>query len=241
MENKLNDIYSSLIRAPIPVPPPYNGFVDYSLVRALLLSALYRPFTEWRPLTTALQDLSKGNGTTLYTVILGGGDVPSFECECDQSKYEFEHHPEGLMAYYCNDGDPVPPDFEAAQAHYEASARFSPLGSFWAGFRIACNGWSEDIPKAQFRGPIGGNTSFPILFIGNTADPVTSLEGAKNASLLFPGSALLTQDSPGHCSYRTPSACTEKAVREYFADGTLPAEGTICPMDGSPYDVPKTE
>jgi hypothetical protein len=44
---------------------------------------------------------------------------------------------------------------------------------------------------------IGGNTSFPLLFIGNTADPVTPLVGAKKMSKLFKGSAILTVDTPG--------------------------------------------
>ncbi|KAK1222572.1 hypothetical protein PQX77_014564, partial [Marasmius sp. AFHP31] len=66
--------------------------------------------------------------------------------------------------------------------------------------------------------------------------PVTPLEAAKNASLPFPGSVVLTQDSPGHCSINSPSACTAKVIREYFVNGTLPKEGTVCPMDGSPFD-----
>jgi hypothetical protein len=32
---------------------------------------------------------------------------------------------------------------------------------------------------------IGGKTSFPIMFIGNTADTVTPLVGAKRMSKLF--------------------------------------------------------
>ncbi|KAK1218736.1 hypothetical protein PQX77_018561 [Marasmius sp. AFHP31] len=239
MEGKLNDIYASVIKAPVPIQTDKSqGLLDYSLVRAGLLLSLYSPFALWRPLATALQDLSQGNATKAYTLL---GESPLFECDCDPSKYAFENLHEGLMAYICNDGDAIPPDFEAAQAHYQASAEYSPIGSFWAGFRIACNGWSKDIPKAEFRGPISGNTSFPMLIIGNTADPVTPLEAAKNASLPFPGSVVLTQDSPGHCSINSPSACTAKVIREYFVNGTLPKEGTVCPMDGSPFDDPKKQ
>ncbi|KAK1226883.1 hypothetical protein PQX77_010130 [Marasmius sp. AFHP31] len=216
MGSKLNDIYASLIKAPIPVQGVIsNGLVDYTYLRGVLLVSLYHP-------GLFSQKLFK--------------ETPLFECDCDLSKYEFEHVHEGLMTYICNDGDAVPPEFEAAQAHYEASADYSPLGSFFASFRIACNGWSKDIPKAQFRGPIAGNTSFSSPIIGNTADPVTPLGAATNTSSTFPGSVVLTQDSPGHCSINAPSVCTAKAIRAYFINGTLPEEGTVCPMDGSPFD-----
>ncbi|KAK1228851.1 hypothetical protein PQX77_008118 [Marasmius sp. AFHP31] len=239
MESKLNNIYASLIKAPIPIQTSKsNGIVDYSVARVSLVLSLYSPTALWKRLATALQDLSQGNVTTVYTML---GEATLFECECDESKYQFEHVHEGLIAYICNDGDPVPVEFEAAQAHYQASTEYLPLGSVWAGFQIACNGWSKDIPKAKFRGPIGGNTSFPMLVIGNTADPVTPLKAAKNASLPFPGSVVLTQDSPGHGSINTPSACTTKAIREYFINGTLPKEGMVCPMDGSPFNDPKKQ
>ncbi|KAL0064101.1 hypothetical protein AAF712_008961 [Marasmius tenuissimus] len=153
MESKLNDIYASVIRSPIPVEGSIsNGVVDYSYVRGLLFVSLYQPFALWPNLAKALQDLKGGNATTIWSGV--HEEVPPFECDCDLSKYEFEHLPEGLMGYICGDGDAVPPDFESAQAHYNASVKYSSFGSFFASFRISCNGWSKDIPKAQFRGPL---------------------------------------------------------------------------------------
>ncbi|KAJ8092911.1 hypothetical protein PM082_023545 [Marasmius tenuissimus] len=101
---------------------------------------------------------------------------------------------------------------------------------------FAGGGWSPEILKTQFRGPITGNTSFPMLIIGNTADPASPLSAGKKVSKQFPGSVVLEQNSPGHCSVSAPSVCTAKIVREYFVDGTLPDQGTICPMDGMPFD-----
>ena len=33
-----------------------------------------------------------------------------------------------------------------------------------------------------------------------------------------------------------PSSCTTAAVRAYFANGTRPKPGTICPLDFQPFD-----
>ncbi|KAK1223678.1 hypothetical protein PQX77_013436, partial [Marasmius sp. AFHP31] len=66
--------------------------------------------------------------------------------------------------------------------------------------------------------------------------PATPLSAAKKASQQFPGSVVLEQNSPGHCSVAVPSVCTAKVVREYFVNGTLPEQGTICPMDGTLFD-----
>jgi hypothetical protein len=97
---------------------------------------------------------------------------------------------------------------------------------------------------------IGGNTSFPILFIGNTIDPVTLLIGAKKMSKLFDHSVVLTINTPGvssapfsrmlpiyistcpqHTSFAATSPCQALAVKAYFADGVLPKPGTVCEIE----------
>jgi hypothetical protein len=97
---------------------------------------------------------------------------------------------------------------------------------------------------------MGGDTSFPILFNGNTADPVAPLAGAKKMSKLFKSSAVLTLDTPGvripgiffqyrvltigqHTSFAATSKCNALAVREYFQKGILPKAGTVCPIEST--------
>jgi hypothetical protein len=99
---------------------------------------------------------------------------------------------------------------------------------------------------------IGGNTSFPLLFIGNTIDPVTPLVGAKKMSNLFNGSVVLTVNTPGvssisrsyylsrishsalkHTSFAATSPCQALAVQAYFRDGILPKPGTVCEIEDS--------
>ncbi|KAL0580850.1 hypothetical protein V5O48_001142 [Marasmius crinis-equi] len=229
IRNRVERVYANIIESPIVVPAQANwtsSLVHYGVVRPLvLLPFLYTP-GQWPALAELLKMLEERNITGLAPAF---GQLP-IECE---STNAFEPNSEAFFAFLCNDGDPVPADLEAAESHYKESVEYSSFGSYWSSTRIACSGWPQDIPKAKFRGPIAGNTSFPLLLIGNTADPVTPLSAAKRVSQNFPGSVVLTQDSPGHASIAAPSNCTSKVIREYFANGSLPEEGTVCAMDGS--------
>lgn len=49
------------------------------------------------------------------------------------------------------------------------------VGDIWIKSMVACTGWSIRAAEV-FSGPFGGNTATPILFVGNTYDPVTPLD-----------------------------------------------------------------
>ncbi|KAL1637101.1 hypothetical protein SLS56_000757 [Neofusicoccum ribis] len=51
---------------------------------------------------------------------------------------------------------------------------------------------------------------------------------------LFPGSEVLAQNSPGHCSLAAFSPCTVGHIRTYFNNGTVPAPDTMC----EPVEIP---
>ncbi|KAI8298343.1 putative hydrolase [Colletotrichum sp. SAR11_240] len=101
--------------------------------------------------------------------------------------------------------------------------------------KLPCVGYPAR-PKWRFWGPFGGKTKTPMLFIGITFDPVAPLEGTRKNVKNFEGARLLQQDSVGHCSINAPSKCTVSYVRKYLVSGELPEEGTICSVDGSPFD-----
>ncbi|KAL0057896.1 hypothetical protein AAF712_015445 [Marasmius tenuissimus] len=128
MESKLNGIYASLIKAPMPVEMPVETNVS----------------------SAGLAGLAEGNATVFYSL----DAAPMFECDCDPTLNDLAPTVESLNVYSCNDGDAVPSDVESAKAHYQESTEFSPFGSIWASFRIACAGWSPELRKDYFRGEL---------------------------------------------------------------------------------------
>lgn len=112
------------------------------------------------------------------------------------------------------------------------------LGEAWAaGSSVNCRELNIKAPDSQvFDGvPSADKTSTPILFIGNTIDPVTPHRAAEKMTKLFGGARLLTQDCVGHASVAAVSACTYKYMRQYISDASLPNEGTVCEVDEVPF------
>ncbi|KAI4131359.1 MAG: hypothetical protein LQ338_001244 [Usnochroma carphineum] len=91
-----------------------------------------------------------------------------------------------------------------------------------------------DRPQAPFpKTP----TSHPLLFLSNLRDPITPLQDALNVSSLFPSSVVLRANISGHAISSAPCKCAERAVLAYFADGTVPEQGTLCQPDVLPFGV----
>ena len=99
---------------------------------------------------------------------------------------------------------------------------------------LSCDGWeveSRDPPMrwddhpAKRQKPI--NTSFPVLFLGNSHDPVTPLFAAVKMATKFAGSGLVEQRSEGHCTLAAVSLCTIAKIRAYLNEGKVPPPPTL--------------
>lgn len=239
ISQNLTKIYESIKSNPIPFvfasetgKSIQYGVIDYNLLRHLIFQSLYQPYTWFPYLADVLTSLAKGIPPPPPPFLTGGGRLFTNENRFGKDGLDLRDRVgEAQGAILCNDGKPIPGTVEDTVAHYEELKKLSEWADVWT-VRSLCLGW-PDLPK-HFQGPITANTSYPLLLIGNTADPVTPLAGAKKMSKAFPGSVVLTQDSPGHCSVSGPSVCTMKYVRAYLDDGTLPEEGTVCPVLGPP-------
>ncbi|KAK6988641.1 Abhydrolase-4 domain-containing protein [Favolaschia claudopus] len=209
--------------------PSYH-VVDYSMLRQTIFTALYTPYASFQPLATALHQLSLGNASALYE--MSGLFASPYQCPAnaaEAAQEEFSNLLDGQVAIQCNDGAAISTDFNDVKAHYEKLCATSP----WCDVllpRLTCLGWPKN-SKDNVALSFTANTSFPMLAVSNTADPVTPHANGVKVSGNFPGSVLLTQDSPGHTSIAAPSTCTLLHIAAYFINGTLPASGTICPVD----------
>ncbi|KAG2014274.1 hypothetical protein CC2G_011107 [Coprinopsis cinerea AmutBmut pab1-1] len=238
IKRNLTRLADELRRRPLPVytekegSRTYYGILDYAKFRAIVFSILYSPYGGFSALAEVLAKLAQGDPEPFFTLLA----APPFQCSCDPSEeLEFASVRDSLVAILCTDGEKVPEGLEESQAYFEELSEKSEWADVWAWARLSCLGWPKKSPAASFKGPFVANTSHPILVIGNTADPVTPLSSAKKMSKGFNNSVVLTQDSPGHCSFSAPSFCTSGAIRRYFITGKLPEPGTVCKPNGTPF------
>ncbi|KAF5311126.1 hypothetical protein D9619_008075 [Psilocybe cf. subviscida] len=231
IERNLTTILQSLRSRPIPVRTERGyGLFDYSTLRDLLFSLLYKPYAFFPLLAQGLADLARGDASLFFDISNSG----IFECKCDEKDAVSGQLREANAAIHCNDGGNYLEDLDAADGYLKQLAESTSWADGWAMKRLFCASW----PKFHNRilhGPINVSTSHPILLIGTTADPVTPLRGAKKMSTFFDRSVVLTQDSAGHGSVSAPSTCTQKYIRDYFVSGSLPPPDTVCRPDVLPF------
>ncbi|KAJ7024701.1 TAP-like protein-domain-containing protein [Mycena alexandri] len=231
MPAKLDALSSAIKTQPFPViAPQSHGIVDILFLRNAILDAVYAPYDLFAPLARGLAVLATGNATLLYTQ----NEVPNFECDCTNSSAALPFHEnnfESYMTIACGDPVPINDTVGELQTFYEATTKVSSFADLLASTRVVCAGWKIH-REGRFQGPVGAkNTSFPLLLVGNTIDPVTAHASAVKTSMAFPGSVVLTQDSVGHTSLVAPSQCTFGHFKAYFVNGTLPAPGTVCSVE----------
>ncbi|KAF2766894.1 hypothetical protein EJ03DRAFT_344858 [Teratosphaeria nubilosa] len=216
--------------------------ITWSDLKLIVKDALYQPLHGFPVLAEMLDDMTNGNGSKVADF-----KYNSRKSVCGTAKQCSDPFSQKCVLPGWSPYDALPAvlctDAKGSNAFTEDSFRTywrrlqnksEAMGDYWAATLLTCAGWKAE-SKHPFTGLFGGNTSHPILFIGNTLDPVTPFGSAEKMAERFEGSGLLRQDSEGHCSFTEPSICTARAVREYFQTGGLPEEGTVCEADAVPF------
>ncbi|KAJ8122043.1 hypothetical protein ONZ43_g1663 [Nemania bipapillata] len=117
------------------------------------------------------------------------------------------------------------------QGRFEKAASYSWFADVWFGAEpnLGCNGWaidSKDLPMRwgdhPSHKPAPIETSFPILVLSNTLDPVTPLGDALAMTRKFANASIVEQAALGHCTLSCASSCTIAHLRAYLNDGVVP-------------------
>ncbi|KAK0457510.1 TAP-like protein-domain-containing protein [Desarmillaria tabescens] len=225
ISNNLDSLYESLRTQPVPVvTPSFYGVVDYVILRTVVKACMYQPYTLSSILAKGLASLAAGDGSVIYAMQATPEDPSSI----------YNNGLEAEIAISCSDSVNNTDTLADLYAYWDSIKGISAFADLFFAQRIGCVGWKFH-REGRFTGPVGSNSTSPILFIGNTADPVTAVAGAKKASSVFPGSVVLTQNSSGHASLAASSACTRAYIQGYFQNGTLPSDGTVCEVESQMF------
>ncbi|KAH7097786.1 alpha/beta-hydrolase [Auriculariales sp. MPI-PUGE-AT-0066] len=204
---RVRRILNQLKREPLFVQtsPTRYGTLDYGLAKSTLVTALYAPYAYISTVFAGLAAAEQGNGSVLFEALLA------------------------LNGIGCGDAVQLHDNLHDLEEYYGEISQNSTFADV-SKSRALCAGWRVQAAES-YRGPFVGNTSTPLLVIGNTAvitDPVTPLQSANKVAAGFKNAVVLTQNSLGHSSLAAVSTCTLAAVRDYFQAGTLPPAGTVC-------------
>lgn len=233
IEDSLIVLMEMLRKQPIAVSDrafvQYPTIVTYELLESAVLDAMYTPLTQWPAIAKVLHDLSQGNGSSLALRAQQRGyygiDPVEINILCLDAMGRYNLSTIEKWTQHVKD--------------INSQSRF--LGDSWVINPLACRQLHViPPPSQQFSFNLSTptqRTSFPILFVGNTRDPVTPLASAKRMHERFPGSALLVQNSSGHMTVNEPSDCTRDIFLDYFNKGNLPKAGTICQPNVQPFGV----
>ncbi|KAI1322555.1 TAP-like protein-domain-containing protein [Xylariaceae sp. FL0255] len=110
------------------------------------------------------------------------------------------------------------------------------IGELVAESDLGCLGWSIQSIDV-FSGPFGGDTATPILFVGNTYDPIAPVTNALMAASNYKGAQVITIDAVGHTSRVANSTCQKAKVNNYFQHTQLPGNDSYCSIEAGPFGV----
>jgi pimeloyl-ACP methyl ester carboxylesterase len=207
--------------------------VTYNDLIAVTVGALHAPIT-WPDFASFIVDLEQ----QLSPAALGQR-LAVVRTELGLEAAAREPYPnvvEALPGVTCSDST-NPRSFATWQSAADsAEARYGRFGRFWNWTGSVCRSWPSSAGQDRHPGPWTAPTSAPVLVVGNHFDPATPHQGAVAASQLLPGSRLLSYAGWGHTAFFSAgNFCVDSHVTRYLVTGDVPAAGTVCEPEGSPF------
>lgn len=215
----INQLLRNLDKRPLPVN------AGPKLVRAEAITAvffgMYSPDL-WNPLTQALIQARRGDGTALAQLAAAATDRIGPNTYASNLNSAF-------LAINCWDL-PATPDqqglADSARA-WSKGAAVPALAQAMSWLNAPCSTWfghSELAPA-----PAQSDTQAQILIVGTRFDPATPYAWAEALHDSLPTSALLTFEGDGHTAYGAGSTCIDAQVERYLVNAVLPSKGSVCP------------
>ncbi|KAK4185493.1 TAP-like protein-domain-containing protein [Podospora australis] len=237
VEGRYYSVLESLKSNPVTFTHPqylYPVILKQELVRMIAFGALKIPMQAFPGLAFVLNLIYEGRHEELSNLFLDTQLV----CLMPGSLAGQSLVGDAQRAIMCSDKvKPVNLTLAEFKRGYEDMASYSQFADIWAGLMLQCNGWdisstssSSAIPSSPDPESLQSKqieTSFPILFLSNTYDPVTPLKSAVKMALGFKDAGLLELKAEGHCTTATVSLCTAKAVRDYVLHGKVPSPPVV--------------
>jgi pimeloyl-ACP methyl ester carboxylesterase len=243
-KSRVENIVQSLYHNPLPINSISSPeILTYSDVKNILFSACYTPLVTFPFLVPLLLAIEQRSGSILEQLSAGYRSTHIYSCPINGSAPIVSYTDAvPTFAVLCGDGvDQTYVPLSEFEQYWRLLDSMSPTaGAIWSMLRMRCLSWHIKA-LAPFRGPFGGDTAHPVLFVSSTADPVTPLRSARVMHSMFPGSGLVVSDHAGHCSLSSPDSCTLGSVAVYFQTGLVPEEGKVCVPKESAWSLNSTD
>jgi len=120
-------------------------------------------------------------------------------------------------------------------AAYAAAAALGTFAPRYAWTTLGCADWPAAAARDRYTGPWNRRTATTILLLANTGDPVTAYQDSVAMSHDLARARLLTVDGYGHTTGANPSTCAIDYAVTYTLTGALPAPGTVCQQNATPF------
>ena len=185
VEQRVKSIVASVYHNPVPVIGADPAVISWSAVRGINFAVLYSPVLGFPAFANILARIEEHNAEAASSLMT---EHAASVTSTDQQPNAEVYDDFAKFAIMCTDGDPqntmTKDDFKD---YMDALLSLSPnAGDIWSLLKLQCISYSL---RAYHRhaGPWTGNTSRPILLVGNTADPVTPVRNAWKMAEGFTG------------------------------------------------------
>lgn len=206
------------------------SIITWSFMKELLFGGLYSPNLFFPLFAKTLDHLHEGQTDALHKMLPQLHSLIRYQPYCGPGLTKSFDAGDASYAIMCADKRyQLNESISELEQRFEDMANLSSFADVWTTAMLGCDGWAvepvdppmrwDDHPSHEQK-PI--KTSFPLLFVSTSYDPVCPLRGAVKMAKKFEGAGLLERRGEGHCSISATSVCTLKKMRAYIRDGVVP-------------------